>query len=1290
MNYRTIFAQKFSEKTNLYSFLIIVFLSFSTSANTQVTLSLTYTEKNNLTTIETGATYTIQLNYAVSSTTGNASGVKIDIPMPDYVFSVRDFIGTTHAPIANFVFNNTVGAKKLTINFVNPVPSGSNGVLEFSIITQNLTTPNNTILTTNAELTATGGYTSGVKTNDMLLTAIPRICATKTLLNGGAIGFNTTYRIAVRTGGYANSAPYGTLQATNITIKDTLPAGATFVSANVYNMANGGSFVGTGSISGGVVTAAMPNLSYSVYGYDHVWQAMSYYVDITVRFDSPTFSAGNTVVNKAIVNYTPFSQSATTLVDGQTVGNCTSDLIETTTLVAPTITAILTKAGSGSYYPNNLITYDIGFNNTGNVELNNVEIIDSIPSNLRIDQTAAYRGVRIDARGYLNHVEYQTNLNASWVSFTPSGLNVVPLLPLGEYFTKLKFVLITPFPANTTLNGYNQLYFVGTSAPVTPETVTNCLVWSSTTSGIPNLGSRTVCNGSVTLLPRPATSKTYYSISNTPSCINNLVIGQNLTFTGTVVADAGYSDVQNPISAMLVPHGFDFVSQSFGVSTSGIATAPTLQIIPNYVIIGGVAKDLYRWAFPSGTTLAYSKNFTVAATLKVTAALLPTTDYTVDFIATGSNTSVNTPQYNYGNLTDTNDWDLDGNTTETIGRANNNYCCYTCHVSASASMESIKWVKGLADTAYSRYPAFGQTVPGGNADYQLIVKNTGNVSMKDVKIIDLLPFFGDVGVIDPTARSTQWRPNLAGPITAPSGISVYYTTVLKPCRDEVKQPNAASPFPAGCSAPNWSTTPPIDLTKVQAVKIDFGATVLAGADSLVFNWPMRAPVNAPTNNEIAWNSFGFVATRTDNNQPLLAAEPIKVGIKVQAGAPAYYGDRVWFDTNHNGIQDNTEGGVDGIKVKLFTPRVSGVQTPTTDSLVNFTITGNGGLYIFTNLKPADYYAVFCLPNGYFVSPKNASGSTADTDSDGTTTTYDGGTATMTPITNLTVVETDLSWDQGIYCSITPTVTGIQQVLAGSSVTLTATGGTAYSWSGPNGFSATTASITINNVNPLDTGTYIVSIADGACFASLSTKIEFYTCTQPSSIGITQIAPDCANNTANNNGKITLTAVNNADKYGISSGTVYTGAAYSTATNIGALPIDVQTGIPNTGGTYTIRLFNSLNTCHKDTIISQSAVLVPTAPSVSASVSNACPATSVNLLNISAALAPSVSGSIFEWHVGNTSSSAFVSNPSSVGAGVYYLFEHSPAGCYSTGTAVTVTTVSCCPPQSCIQLTIARH
>jgi hypothetical protein len=359
--------------------------------------------------------------------------------------------------------------------------------------------------------------------------------------------------------------------------------------------------------------------------------------------------------------------------------------------------------------------------------------------------------------------------------------------------------------------------------------------------------------------------------------------------------------------------------------------------------------------------------------------------------------------------------------------------------------------------------------------------------MKDIKIIDILPFVGDRGLIDPSARLTQWRPNLADPIAAPAGITVYYSTVSNPCRDEVKQPTDPSPFPSGCVSASWSTTPPTDITTVQSVKIDFGATILAGGDSLLFTWPMRAPVNAPTNNEIAWNSFAFVGTRTDNNIPLLAAEPIKVGIKVQAGTPAFYGSTVWFDANHDGIQDASEGGMDGIRVKLY-KAAGATAAPATDALINFTITGNGGQYQFSNLAAGDYYAIFCLPTGYTGSPANAATSNATNDSDGTNTTYNGQPAMITAITHLDAGETDLTWDQGIYCNMNPSVTPITSTVLGNNVTLTASGGTSYLWTGPNGFTATTASITRNAVTTNELGDYSVRVTDANCYTTLKTQI----------------------------------------------------------------------------------------------------------------------------------------------------------------------------------------------------------
>jgi hypothetical protein len=394
-------------------------------------------------------------DYAISSTTGSATGVQAIVNLPDWIYNVSDFVGTVHAPVSNFVFSNTPGSKKLTINFVSPLSSGSTGVLEFCAMINNLTTPNNTNVCSDAEITDGSGNTSGVKNFCINSTAIPRICAQKTLLNGGAIGYNTTYRIAVNYASSGYTTPLGTLEAENIVLTDVLPTGATFISAVVRNIT--GTQVGTGTESGGIVTANVPDLSLRQVN-NGFWENYIYYVDITVRYDNPPFSAGNSVTNTATVAYTPIGGTPATLSNGDNVGGtCVTDLIEITTLMDPTVAATLTKSGGGNVFPGQSFGYDFGFNNTGNVPLENLEIIETIPNNVYIDQTAPYQGVRFDNKAMLDHVEYQTNLNASWVSYAINGQNVVPLLPSGEYFTLLKFVMKTPWPANTSLGQYHLI-----------------------------------------------------------------------------------------------------------------------------------------------------------------------------------------------------------------------------------------------------------------------------------------------------------------------------------------------------------------------------------------------------------------------------------------------------------------------------------------------------------------------------------------------------------------------------------------------------------------------------------------------------------------------------------------------------------------------------------------------------------------------------------------------------------------------------------------------------------------
>ena len=321
--------------------LLLLVFSWSNKLSAQVVLSLNVQEKNNQTSILAGNVETLQLYYAVSSTTGNAQGVKVTVSLPDNIYDVSNFVGSTHAPTSNFVFSNITGNKKLTITFLSPVASGSNGVLEFNLRTNNLLTPNNTVLSTQSVMTATGGYSSVVQTQSITVLAQPAICANKTLLSGGSIGYPITYRILVNPGynQYYWLTP-GSLMPTNVRMVDSLPVGATFISAKIYN-AWSNAFVADATESMGLVTANLPDLGLIHY---YEGRGQAYYVDVTVQYNSPSFSVGNVVTNKAVVYYTPLGGIEQVLNDGDNIrGACTADLKETITLQAASVNAALQK-----------------------------------------------------------------------------------------------------------------------------------------------------------------------------------------------------------------------------------------------------------------------------------------------------------------------------------------------------------------------------------------------------------------------------------------------------------------------------------------------------------------------------------------------------------------------------------------------------------------------------------------------------------------------------------------------------------------------------------------------------------------------------------------------------------------------------------------------------------------------------------------------------------------------------------------------------------------------------------
>ncbi|MBM0788715.1 SdrD B-like domain-containing protein, partial [Staphylococcus epidermidis] len=145
-----------------------------------------------------------------------------------------------------------------------------------------------------------------------------------------------------------------------------------------------------------------------------------------------------------------------------------------------------------------------------------------------------------------------------------------------------------------------------------------------------------------------------------------------------------------------------------------------------------------------------------------------------------------------------------------------------------------------------------------------------------------------------------------------------------------------------------------------------------GSYTVEFETPSGyTPTKANSGQDITVDSNGITSTGIINGADNLT---------IDSGfykTPKYsVGDYVWEDTNKDGIQDDNEKGISGVKVTLKNKNGDTIGTTTTDS---------NGKYEFTGLENGDYTIEFETPEGYTPTKQN-SGSDEGKDSNGTKTT----------------------------------------------------------------------------------------------------------------------------------------------------------------------------------------------------------------------------------------------------------------------------------------------------------------
>ena len=305
------------------------------------------------------------------------------------------------------------------------------------------------------------------------------------------------------------------------------------------------------------------------------------------------------------------------------------------------------------------------------------------------------------------------------------------------------------------------------------------------------------------------------------------------------------------------------------------------------------------------------------------------------------------------------------------------------------------------------------------------------------------------------------------------------------------------------------------------------------------------------------------------------------------------------------------------------------------------------------------------------------------------------------------------------------------ICLGESTTLTATGCTgAIQWS----TGATTASIT---VSPTSTTTYTATCKVGDCVSQPAPITINVTSTPPPTVvcstdsickggSVTLLIENCAGVAKWSTGesgaaivvspsvttsytaqcevngclsassglyKITvvepvkpvLAASKNPITQGETTTITATGCNGSVIWSNGALGASISV-FPSTTTTYSAICI--VKECESDTAkitITVNECVTKQAPTVSDK-RNVCPDTTVNLR--SAVVGSPAPGSTFVYRLGNTPTSAAVSNPDAVGAGVYYIFERTSTGCFSAPAKVNVTIFDC-PDKDTLDLAVKK-
>jgi len=895
----------------------------------------------------TGEEFVYTIKYSNPSTVNNAYDVVIEDVLPANVKYVSNVISSDVESVSvtndgshdvvRFIFKNVLTAGHTgLVKIVAKFPEGKTPALVDE--NPNVAINTATIKPSNGELVTSNPVTVTPKliTPDWSVTKTRYIPATVLPV----VDQNVTYEIAVN-----SNRVIGGMDLKDIVVTDTIPVGAEYVSAT-----NGGTF------EDGKVTWNIPTLE--------VGKQKKFCV--VIKYPSPTFTTSSSVTNSVLATAKQYDDSDAPDKTASAIHGFVAPIYDAGTFVKNG------RQSNDRYSVGQTAKFTLdSIKNSGNVSFDKIEIIDHIPSeiNLTSISTGEYSSdVNVN-------IQYKSNLKTAWTDWSGSpysspsnsNLNVSSLgLEEGEYVTQVIWT-ITDTTGNLIQPGFTNTAGIKVngivSMPTSGNKITNTATLQAYSEDVPVVTKNVakdiyVINAMPWLIADKTVKNNQVHFNYNDTVEFNLRIKNNDFATGNYV---------NPILVDTIPEEFtDITYTGWDPGNSGIITDPVVNT-SGTKNIGG--KDYSCLTANITGSLAPGEYIDIKYTAKIkdkTEAGYITNSL---YLSTLDNDTI------YENdaselITDHNDLDDDGSSADRFVKDD-----AKIFVNFMGSLQSQLIIKGQNDTDFGlhEYPDYAETLPGGIVAYRLTIKNSGsNGPISNLVLIDKLPTINDTGVVDSSPRDTKWNPYLVnlvtgkGGIDLPEGTTIYYSTIENPSCVELVDPLDKT----GDTSDQWSLTPPDDITTVKSIKIDFGSRVFKTNDEVTIEWPMRAPVGAPSN-LIAWNSFGYGATYPDSDgtgenevlSAFLPSEPLKVGFKIKEPVSVNVGDFVWEDRNKNGIQDVGEKGINGVRVNLY-------QKDGSDyTLVDYTRTGynqdgDSGYYTFPDTLSGTYRIEFVYPKSY--------------------------------------------------------------------------------------------------------------------------------------------------------------------------------------------------------------------------------------------------------------------------------------------------------------------------------------